>query len=116
MSITEIRTSTPEGSRLVQLVHVKRRNRVSFFNTPDGVAIRLQLQPHLLRQNNTNKHCELCGSGTAQSRSKFMCGTCQVHLSTRTLRSNRNSCWAKWHETKLLEEIKSKTDAVDLES
>lgn len=101
-TMPEISSDTAEVRRLRQAVSNIKRNRVEFFNSPDGVRVRLQLHPHLQRFTHHKKHCALCGTGVKRSRSKFKCSTCDVHLCVRVHPEKRTSCWAKWHETKRL--------------
>lgn len=105
-----IMMETAEGKRLHGLVATRKRHRVAFFNSSDGIQVRLQLQPHIQRYTIESKHCALCGTGFERRRSKFKCVTCGVHLCVRVQREKRKSCWAKWHESKRLEVVQSHTE------
>lgn len=104
-----IMMETAEGQRLNGLVATRKRHRVAFFNSSDGIRVRLQLQPHIQRFTDDRKHCALCGTGFERRRSKFKCVPYGVHLCVRVQREKRKSCWEKWHESKRLEVVQSHT-------
>lgn len=83
----------------------KKRNRVSFFNTPDGVSILLGIQKHPQRDTKRNKHCVLCGSGSKRRTSNYMWATYNVHPYVCIGTGNRKSCWFKWHELQRIEDL-----------
>lgn len=102
---SKIEPSSNEGLPLFAAVREKNRYRVDFFNSSDGVSLKLRYQPHPQRHNNLRKHCALCRSGISRKRSKFTCAACNVHLCIRIQKDRRKSFWSKRHESKRLEDI-----------
>lgn len=102
--LEQVSLGDPEGVRLSDLAKRRPGRRVNFFNTSEGVRLRLNVHPHTQRHlPGTFKYCALCGSGEKRRRSCFKCGTCHTHLCVRALPNQRKSCWALWHEAKRLE-------------
>lgn len=106
-SLAQISANTEEEELLRERVSQNRWNKISFFNSPDGRKIRLQLQPHPQRHTHQHKHCALCGSGVKRHRGKFMCISCGVHLCVRVSKDKRRSCWSKWQAKKRLDEVQT---------
>lgn len=69
----------------------QRRNRVSFPNTPDEVAPRLNDHPHI-QKFSVLRHCASCGSSKERRRTKVMCTTCNTHLRVRVPKGWRKAC------------------------
>jgi hypothetical protein len=95
-----------EEARLLALARRRRGKRLIFFNSPDGIKLRLHVHPHNQRQlPGTPKYCCLCGSGASGSkrhRSTFKCTACDAHLCARAHPGQRKSCWSIWHEARRL--------------
>jgi hypothetical protein len=95
-----------EEARLLALAQRRRGNRIMFFNSPDGIKLRLHVHPHNQRQlSGTPKYCCLCGSGDSGSkrhRTTFKCTGCDAHLCARAHPGQRKSCWSIWHESRRL--------------
>lgn len=108
-----------ENARLVALAHRRRGQRLRFFNTPDGVKLRLHVHPHNQRQlPGSKRYCAFCGSTAARRRSTFKCTVCDQHLCIRASPGQRKSCWSIWHEAVKLkprDESRSPRLAVDEE-
>lgn len=101
----ETSINTEEWQRIRNLILQSKRYRTGFFNSPDGVRVQLNEQPHTHRHTSESKHCNLCEYGLDRRQSKFKCATCGVHLYIRVQQGRRTSCWAKWHEAKRLEKV-----------
>lgn len=94
-----------------EMVHLKalaanrKRKRLVFFNSENGVKLRLAVRGHEQRQQVKVKYCVLCGNNTGAwrgHRSSFKCSHCDVHLCVRTYPGLRKSCWDVFHSCKTL--------------
>lgn len=91
---------TEEVERLRILAVNQKRNRMLFFNNPDGLTLRLCARRHEQRQQKKERYCSLCGvntEGHRGRRSTFKCSLCAVHLCVRTYTGLQKSCWDAWH-------------------
>ena len=95
-------------SRLRALALKRRSKRLIFFNSPDGVKIRLQTRLHQQKQvRGRSVWFYLCGTSAAGrrlNRTSFKCSACDVYLCVRTYPGQRKSCWSLWHEARRLVE------------
>lgn len=83
----------------------KQRYRAGFFNSKDGILIRLNLHPHRMKHTHTSKYCALYETDIDRRRSKFLFQGSGVHLCIRTEMDKRSYCWSKWqHAEKLMKE------------
>lgn len=103
---TEMRhaPSNQEARGLIQLTLSKQRYRIDFFNSVDGVALRLAVKGHYMGQG-TLKHCALCGQylqGYRGHRTTFKCNECIVYLCMKVPPGFRKSCSHIWHSAKVL--------------
>lgn len=69
-------TDNATGARLLKLAKQRKANRVDFFNTEDGMTIRLAMQPHLQSfvKKRSTAHC------AAQGRRDVEANSCAVHV------------------------------------
>ena len=92
-----------ESASLRAMAGRRKNKRVAFFNSEDGIKLRLEVRPHNQRQlPGTIKYYCLCGSSARRRRTTFKCSTCDFHLCARTHPGQRKSCWGIWHEAKRL--------------
>jgi hypothetical protein len=91
-----------QASRLRAAAKSKTRYRLSFFNSADGINLRLWVLGHETRHADCERHCALCGNCSNSTRwrgnrSSFHCQQCDVHLSVRLHLGFRKNCWTIWH-------------------
>jgi transposase-like protein len=98
--------SNAELTRLHGIAKRRVRKRILFFNTEDGLRLRLMATTHQQKQTPLSMYCALCGNnadteGNSRSfrghRFSFKCSLCEVHLCVRTYTGLRKSCWDMWH-------------------
>lgn len=78
---------------------------MKFYNSTDGVAIRLSIRGHLPQQGLGLLYCALCGqhrTGFRGHKSSYSCSVCCVPLCIRTHTGLRKSCWGMWHSAKVV--------------
>lgn len=94
-----------ESARLQQIVR-RQGKRLLFFNSADGVKLRLGVRTYQQKHlPGVTVWCTLCGtstSGQRMHRFAFKCASCDVHLCVRTYPGQRKSCWSLWHEAQRL--------------
>jgi hypothetical protein len=114
----ESRISEEKVVRLSEQARRRKRNRLEFFNTEDGRALRLSLTQRHEQLHESKPHwCVLCGQNFVTAdrnptsmdagvdrgelhighRSSFKCTLCDVHLCVRVFTGSRKSCWNLWH-------------------
>ena len=93
--------------RLVSKAKSRKRYRLSFFNGPDGTALRLNVQRHDHVSTEIQKYCVLCGNNTNTKfrghRTRIRCKQCDVHLCVKIRKPFKRSCWDVWHSVKRLQ-------------
>jgi hypothetical protein len=57
---SELELSGSEKTRLVELAGMKKRNRIVWFNSADGVSLRLRVRGHEQRLQKVDQYCGLC--------------------------------------------------------
>jgi hypothetical protein len=97
-----------EASRLIAAARSRKRYRIPFFNTEDGIKLRLVVAGHETKHIESERHCALCGNnsttgGRRGHRSSFLCSTCNVHLCVRLHQGFRKNCWTIWHTHRRIE-------------
>jgi hypothetical protein len=97
-----------EISRLCDAARSRKRYRIPFFNTEDGVKLRLTVYGHETKHMGSEQHCALCGKNSATAgwrgyRSSFQCSMCSVHLCARLHHGFRKNYWTIWHTQRRLE-------------
>lgn len=108
----EITTATVPLDRKRKLIttaaHRKKR-RLLFFNSTDGVELRLSVTNHVPNQGRSAMYCALCGqngnregTGWRGHRTTYSCTLCSVPLCVRVYPGLRKSCWSLWHSQKEL--------------
>jgi hypothetical protein len=102
------RVPLQEVSRLCDAARSRKRYRIPFFNTEDGVKLRLTIYGHETKHMGSKQHCALCGNNSATAgwrghRSSFQCSMCSVHLCVRLHHGFRKNCWTIWHTQRRLE-------------
>jgi hypothetical protein len=100
--------SLEEQSRLRAAATFRKRYRIPFFNSEDGVKLRLLVTGHDTRHVDSERHCALCGNNSATNgwrghRTSFKCSICDVHLCVRLHQGYRKNCWTIWHSQRRLE-------------
>jgi hypothetical protein len=85
-----------------------KRYRLSFFNSADGIKLRLSVGGHDTNHSDTERHCALCGnfgqSGSWRGHiSSFCFPSCDVHLCVRLHYGLRKNCWTLWNSQGRLE-------------
>jgi hypothetical protein len=100
--------SNDEAARLRTEAKLRKRYRMPFFKSADGVKLRLSLPGHDTRHADTERYCALCGNsgntvGWRGHRSSFHCPSCDVHLRVRLHQGFRKNCWTIWHSQRRLE-------------
>ena len=103
---SELEVSGGENSRLVALAGTKKRNRMTLFNSSDGVSLQLRVKGHEQRQQKVDQYCGKCWTnreGWRGRRTTFKCSLCYVHLCVRTYSGLRKSFWDIWHSSQVLE-------------
>ena len=99
-----------EITQLCELARKRKRNRLAFFNSVEGVRLRLHVHGHSQKQMLAEHWCALCrmnvknGSSYRGHRSSFKCTQCETHLCVRKYHGMRRSCWDMWHANKRLEQ------------
>ena len=95
-----------EITRLISKAKSRKRYRLRFFNSPDGVALRLNLQRHDHDSMPEAKYCALYGNNTKTQfrghRTRIQCKQCNVHLCIKSWKPFKRSCWDVWHSFKRL--------------
>lgn len=97
-------------TRISQLAKHRCQRLIAFFNSEDGITLRLKVCPHIQIFPVKLTHSLLCCCSVERRRNKFMFTTCNVHLCVRTSKDCRKFCRTKWHDAKWLEKIKVKSD------
>jgi hypothetical protein len=97
-----------EASRLIAAARSRKRYRIPFFNTEDGIKLRLVVAGHETKHIESERHCALCGNNSTTGgwrghRSSFLCSTCNVHLCVRLHQGFRKNCWTIWHTHRRIE-------------
>jgi hypothetical protein len=69
-----------EASRLIAAAKSRKRYRIPFFNTEDGIKLRLVVAGHETKHIDFERHCALCGNNSTAKgwrghRSSFLCST-----------------------------------------
>ena len=100
--------SGDEGARLRAEAKLRKRYRLPFFNSADGVKLRLLVAGHETRHSDSERYCALCGNSGKSTRwrghrSSFHCPSCDVHLCVRLHQGFRKNCWTIWHSQRRLE-------------
>jgi YqaJ-like viral recombinase domain len=106
--LNSVEVSDDEALRLRAEARLKKRYRLSFFNSADGIKLRFSVTGHDTRQADYERYCALCGSsgntkGWRGHRSSFQCPCCDVHLCIRLHPGFRKNCWTIWHTQRRLE-------------
>ena len=91
---------------MIRRARKRKRNRILFFNSGDGLELRLHISnhPHVIGERDI--YCALCGQNNGKSfrghRINHKCGYCDVHLCVKVRAGFRKSCWEIWHTAKRL--------------
>ncbi len=75
-----------ERQRLTCLAISRKRQRIVFLNSDDGVRLRLLVRGHEQRQQKRDQYCVSCGGnndGWRGRRSTFKCSICGTHFCVR---------------------------------
>lgn len=95
-----------EQKRLISKAKQRKRFRILFFNSSDGISLRLQTQRHDHSGTDEEKYCAICGNKTKTSfrdhRTRNMCKQCHVHLCVKIGKPFKRCCWDVWHSVKKL--------------
>ena len=95
-----------EITRLISKAQSRKRYRLRFFNSPHGVALRVNLKRHDHDSMPEAKYHALCGNNTKTQfrghRTRIQCKQCNVHLRIKSWKPFKRSCWGVWHSVKRL--------------
>lgn len=100
-----------DGNKLMQKARGTKRRRLEFFNSEDGISLRLKAEGHI-PVHGLKRYCVLCGQNKQSKgtngkvwrghRTTICCQVCSVNVCARIYRGLRKSCWSIWHSTKKL--------------
>lgn len=96
----ELDIDDEEAQRLISVANKRKRNRFNFFNSEEGVTLRLRVHKHLPTQDSKIAWCAMCGNwkdGHRGHRTKCYCRVCNVALCTRLYAGQRETCFEEWH-------------------
>jgi len=98
-----------EIDRLCQKGRARKSKRMTFFNSPDGIALRLNVPNHIrLQCPGAQQWCVLCGQADSDKkrsghRTSYRCETCgDVPLCIRIHPGLSTSCWHEFHSKQVL--------------
>ena len=81
-----------DGNSVDQVIKIPSRNRLSFFNMPDGQAVRLHGNHNRVSTGDKSLKCLLCKVNTTSR-----CSRCKVNVCVTKFGSNRKACWEIFH-------------------
>lgn len=91
------------------IAKTRRRNRLVWFNSADGVKLRLNSGGHNPFLQSKSTYCALCGikkPGWRGHRTNVECECCSVRLCIRVPHGLKTTCWREWHSaTELLPRV-----------
>lgn len=90
-------TSGDPGNQMTTPPRVPKKNRVPFFNTPEGKRLRLSNVGHNQESSKKRNRCMLCRMNTT-----CRCVECGVYLCRQPFGNHRKSCWHKHHNNQRL--------------
>lgn len=110
---TELENNDPEigaqeATDLIRMAASRKKKRLHFFNSANGIKLRMQVRDHFILTSAIPKDCILCGndSGPAAAwrghRTRKKCSKCCAHLCVDVYAGLRKTCWDVWHSSKLL--------------
>ena len=88
-----------EMTRLRAFAYNRKQNRLKFFNSPDGIHLRLNVLGHGQKKFQSERWYALCGMNVkgidnySGYLSSFKCTQCDKTLCVRTYPGTRRSCW-----------------------
>ena len=97
-----------EREKLIRQARKRKKKRLVFFNTGDGLKLRLKIPNHPHVIGDRDIYCALCGQNSTKvfrgHRTNHKCGFCNVHLCVKIRSGFRKSSWEMWHTTKRLKQ------------
>ena len=102
---------TEDEIRLIGLAKQRKQKKLLFFNSSDGLNLRLDVPKHFPQQG-VYTFCALCGQNSTEKdhegklwrghRTTTTCTTCHVHLCVKLYPGLPNTCWDTWHSVRFL--------------